>query len=97
MKRAKILHGIDELRAVSHVIDMHQLTKDPSQMLAAGGKRTKSSPQANTDSLSAGSLSGLLQRIVVAHWQAGRPVRAEHLRQCGFAGRERYRDADERH
>ena len=45
MKRAKILHGIDELRAVSHVIDMHQLTKDPSQMLSAGGKRTKSSPE----------------------------------------------------
>ena len=45
MKRARILHAIDELRAVSHVIDMHQLTKDPSQMLAAGGKRTKSSPQ----------------------------------------------------
>ena len=45
MKRARILHGIDELRAVSHVIDMHQLTKDPSQMMSAGGKRTKSSPQ----------------------------------------------------
>ena len=45
MKRAKILQGIDELRAVSHVVDMHQLTKDPSQMLSAGGKRTKSSPR----------------------------------------------------
>jgi len=45
MKRAKILHGIDELRAVSHVIDMHQLTKDPSQTVSAGGKRTKSSPE----------------------------------------------------
>ena len=45
MKRAKILHGIDELRAISHVVDMHQLTKDPSQMISAGGKRTKSSPQ----------------------------------------------------
>ena len=45
MKRAGILHGIDELRAVSHVIDMHQLTKDPSQMMSAGGQRTKTSPQ----------------------------------------------------
>lgn len=44
MKRARILHGIDELRAVSHVIDMHQLTKDPSQLLSVKGKRTKSSP-----------------------------------------------------
>ena len=45
MKRARILHGIDELRAVSHVIDMHQLTKDPSQLLSVKGKRTKSSPE----------------------------------------------------
>lgn len=45
MKRARVLHAIDELRAVSHVIDMHQLTKDPSQLLSTGGKRTKSSPQ----------------------------------------------------
>jgi hypothetical protein len=45
MKRAKILHGIDELRAISHVVDMHQLTKDPSQMLTSIAKRTKSSPQ----------------------------------------------------
>ena len=45
MKRARILQAIDELRAVSHVVDMHQLTKDPSQMLSAGGQRTKSSPQ----------------------------------------------------
>lgn len=44
MKRAKILQAIDELRAVSHVIDMHQLTKDPSQTVSARGKRTKSSP-----------------------------------------------------
>jgi len=45
LKRAKILHGIDELRAMSHVVDMHQLTKDPSQMLTFAAKRTKSSPQ----------------------------------------------------
>jgi len=45
LKRARILKGIDELRAVSHVIDMHQLTKDPSQLLSCGSNRTKSSPQ----------------------------------------------------
>lgn len=44
LKRARILHAIDELRAVSHVIDMHQLTKDPSHLLGSGSKRTKSSP-----------------------------------------------------
>ncbi|MDA1230320.1 MAG: hypothetical protein O2856_06060 [Planctomycetota bacterium] len=45
LKRAKILHAVEELRAVAHVIDMHQLTKDPSQLLSSRGKRTKSSPQ----------------------------------------------------
>ena len=45
LKRTRILQGIDELRAVSHVIDMHQLTKDPSQLLASVSNRTKSSPQ----------------------------------------------------
>lgn len=45
LKRARILHAIEELRAVAHVIDMHQLTKDPSQLLSFRGKRTKSSPK----------------------------------------------------
>ncbi len=45
LKRARVLHALDELRAVSHVIDMHQLTKDPSQLLSISSKRTKSSPQ----------------------------------------------------
>ncbi|MCA9010296.1 MAG: hypothetical protein KDB01_11145 [Planctomycetaceae bacterium] len=45
LKRTRILQAIDELRAVSHVVDMHQLTKDPSQLLASGGNRTKSSPK----------------------------------------------------
>jgi hypothetical protein len=44
LKRTRILHAIDELRAVSHVVDMHQLTKDPSQLLSSGSNRTKSSP-----------------------------------------------------
>ena len=35
------LKGLHELRSIVHVIDMHQLTKDPS---AVGGPRTTSSP-----------------------------------------------------
>jgi len=35
------LKGLHELRSIVHVIDMHQLAKDPS---AAGGPRTTSSP-----------------------------------------------------
>ena len=44
-KRAKVLVAVNELRAISHVIDMHQLTKDPSHVIAGIGQRTRSSPQ----------------------------------------------------
>jgi hypothetical protein len=41
-KRVKALNGLYRLRAVAHVIDMHQLTKDPPAV--AGKARTSSSP-----------------------------------------------------
>lgn len=43
LKRRKILKRYDELRSFIHVIDMHQLTKDPTQLLRAGPK-TQNSP-----------------------------------------------------
>ena len=42
-KRRQALDGLYRLRAISHVIDMHQLTKDPASIL--GGERTGSSPE----------------------------------------------------
>lgn len=41
-KRHQALAFLHELRTIVHVIDMHQLTKDPSR---ADGKRTRSSPE----------------------------------------------------
>ena len=41
-KREKALRGLYRLRAIAHVIDMHQLTKDPTSV--AGKARTPSSP-----------------------------------------------------
>jgi hypothetical protein len=41
-KRTKALNGLYRLRAIAHVIDMHQLTKDPDTI--AGKARTWSSP-----------------------------------------------------
>jgi hypothetical protein len=41
-KRTKALNGLYRLRAIAHVIDMHQLTKDPETI--AGKSRTSSSP-----------------------------------------------------
>ncbi|GAB4352538.1 MAG: hypothetical protein Kow0026_10120 [Oricola sp.] len=42
-KRKRALDGLHALRSVIHIIDMHQLTKDPA-VLQAGFKPTKSSP-----------------------------------------------------
>jgi hypothetical protein len=43
LKRRRALSALHELRALVHVIDMHQLTKDPSAAVSVGGK-TPSSP-----------------------------------------------------
>lgn len=43
-KRARVQRWLHELRAFAHVIDMHQLTKDPTVILRAG-PATPSSPQ----------------------------------------------------
>ncbi len=41
-KRKRVLSALHELRALAHIIDMHQLTKDPDQLLDHA--RTRSSP-----------------------------------------------------
>jgi len=38
MKRSRALRSIHELRAIAHVIDMHQLTKDPEWVLTRGAE-----------------------------------------------------------
>lgn len=43
-KRWRALEAIHELRSVAHVIDMHQLTKDPDRVLSID-KNTSSSPE----------------------------------------------------
>ena len=46
IKRRRALKAIHELRALAHVIDMHQLTKDPERLLARTTE-TASSPKQN--------------------------------------------------
>ena len=46
IKRRRALKAIHELRALAHVIDMHQLTKDPERLLARTAE-TPSSPKQN--------------------------------------------------
>lgn len=43
IKRSRALDALHELRSLAHVIDMHQLTKDPERALRRG-KSTPSSP-----------------------------------------------------
>lgn len=44
LKRAKALRAIHVLRSMAHIIDMHQLTKDPERAVNRGGD-TPSSPR----------------------------------------------------
>ena len=47
LRRQRAMEAIHELRALAHVVDMHQLTKDPALLLgaaAAGGGATPQSP-----------------------------------------------------
>lgn len=44
IKRGRALASLHELRSLAHVVDMHQLTKDPTILLANFHKRTSHSP-----------------------------------------------------
>lgn len=46
IKRTRALKALHELRAIAHIIDMHQLTKDPERLLSPA-QATASSPQPN--------------------------------------------------
>lgn len=43
LKRRRALQALYELRALAHIVDMHQLTKDPERLVR--GPKTASSPQ----------------------------------------------------
>lgn len=43
LKRSRALNAIRELRAIAHIVDMHQLTKDPERLIQ--GPSTPSSPK----------------------------------------------------
>ncbi len=49
IKRSKAAKGLHQLRAIAHVIDMHQLTKDPGRLLPEASS-TASSPASHLSS-----------------------------------------------
>jgi len=53
IRRTKILNTVHELRSIAHIIDMHQLTKDPERLLSQGPS-TSSSPKINMTSYELG-------------------------------------------
>jgi hypothetical protein len=44
VKRGRVLAALHELRSLAHIVDMHQLTKDPER-LGDSGRSTASSPE----------------------------------------------------
>jgi len=56
IKRNRVLKALDKLRAIIHVIDMHQLTKDPDRVL----KQTQNTPSSPKASMNVYELSRYL-------------------------------------
>lgn len=46
MRYARTIEAVHELRALAHVVDMHQLTKDPPMLLGADGTASNGTPSA---------------------------------------------------
>ena len=77
LKRRRGLIALHELRALAHIIDMHQLTKDPEQLLS-GSRTTPSSPRREMSSAELGryldycsemlALTGKVATIYVAEF-----------------------------
>lgn len=49
MKRSRVLKAIHELRSIAHIIDMHQLTKDPERVISKLYVPTEQSPRPALD------------------------------------------------
>lgn len=85
VKRRRSLLAIHELRSLAHVIDMHQLTKDPDRLLFRRNN-TLSSPTTDMDIFEMSryldycsemlSLTGKIAVIYGLHWQDEIAIRA---------------------
>jgi len=51
LKRSRALAAIHELRAIAHVVDMHQVGKQPDGLVHRGGPAVSQSPQQTTKTL----------------------------------------------
>ena len=85
VKRRRCLRAIHELRSIAHIIDMHQLTKDPDRLILPGPD-TKSSPQRSMSAFELTryldyciemlSLSGKVAALYIQHFEDPEAVSA---------------------
>ncbi|MFK8114855.1 MAG: hypothetical protein AB8B91_21820 [Rubripirellula sp.] len=77
IKRQRAIEAVHELRSIAHIIDMHQLTKDPERVLSQWSG-TENSPKTNMTALQLGryldyctemlSLIGKIASLYVQHF-----------------------------
>ena len=91
VKRHRALAALHRLRSIVHIVDMHQLTKDPEMTQPAAA--TPASPDAPAHPLRARTLSRLLLRAVLADQQGGGALWPVAEGSGGAGGRQRHRDA----
>ena len=85
VKRRRCLRAIHELRSIAHIIDMHQLTKDPDRLVLPGPD-TASSPQRTMSAFELNryldyctemlSLSGKIAALYIQHFEDPEAVSA---------------------
>ena len=85
VKRRRCLRAIHELRSIAHIIDMHQLTKDPDRLILPGPD-TKSSPQRSMSAFELTryldyciemlSLAGKVAALYIQHFEDAEAVSA---------------------
>ena len=92
-KRRRAMTSLHTLRSLAHVIDMHQLTKDPKPTLDETDA-TPNSPKRELEPERSRTLSRLLLRNALIAWKARGAPRAEPSGYADRANGERDRSAD---
>ena len=83
LKRRRALAALHQLRSIAHVVDMHQLTKDPEQLLS-NPPATASSPARAMTRGGARAVPRLLQRAAVGDEQDRSASSKQQFRTCRF-------------
>lgn len=78
IKRSRIIQHLDQLRSLAHIVDMHQLTKDPDRVLRSyEATATKSSPKLTLNAFQLGryldycsEMMSLISKVAALYAQA---------------------------